>query len=96
MTRAAVVSFLNRLRPITASTKRYVPSSLKGVACTISPSSLAIGRPRCARWSVGFVPKCKLARSPFLCNRPWGDPSGSLKPLPQPSQRRQSSPMCAP
>ena len=33
---------------------------------------------------------------PFLCNRLWGDPSGSLKPLPQPSQRRQSSPMCAP
>jgi hypothetical protein len=33
---------------------------------------------------------------PFLCNRPWGAPSGSLKPLPQPSQRRQSSPMCAP
>ncbi len=32
---------------------------------------------------------------PFLCNRPWGDPSGSLKPHPQPSQRRQSSPMRA-
>jgi hypothetical protein len=33
---------------------------------------------------------------PFLCNRRWGDPSGSLKPLPQPSQRRPASPMCAP
>jgi hypothetical protein len=33
---------------------------------------------------------------PFLCNRPWGDPSGSLKPPHQPSQRRQSSPMHAP
>ena len=32
---------------------------------------------------------------PFLCNRPWGDPSGSRKPQPQPSQRRQSSPMRA-
>jgi len=32
---------------------------------------------------------------PFLCNRPWGDPSGSLKPHPQPSRRRQSSPMRA-
>ena len=74
MTRAAVVSFLNRLRPITASTKRYVPSALKGVACTISPSSLAIGRPRYARWSVGFVPKCKLARSPFFVQPPLGRP----------------------
>ena len=33
---------------------------------------------------------------PFLCNRPWGDPSGSRKPLPPPSQSRPSSPMCAP
>jgi hypothetical protein len=33
---------------------------------------------------------------PFLGNRPWGAPSGSRKPLPQPSQRRPSSPMCAP
>jgi hypothetical protein len=33
---------------------------------------------------------------PFLRNRPWGDPSGSLKPPPQPSPRRQSAPMCAP
>jgi len=33
MTRAAAVSFLNRLRPITASTKRSVPASSKGVAC---------------------------------------------------------------
>ena len=32
---------------------------------------------------------------PFLCNRPWGDPSGSLKLQPQPSQSRQSSPMRA-
>ena len=32
---------------------------------------------------------------PFLCNRPWGDPSGSLKSQHQPSQRRQSSPMLA-
>ena len=32
---------------------------------------------------------------PFLCNRPWGDPSGSLKPQPQPFQRQQSSPMRA-
>ena len=33
---------------------------------------------------------------PLLCNRPWGDLSDSLKPPPQPSQRRQSSPMRAP
>jgi hypothetical protein len=33
---------------------------------------------------------------PFLGNRPWGAPSGSRKPLPQPSQRRPSLPMCAP
>ena len=32
---------------------------------------------------------------PFLRNRPWGDPSGSLKLQPQPSQSRQSSPMRA-
>jgi hypothetical protein len=32
---------------------------------------------------------------PFLRNRPWGDPSGSLKPQPQPSRRRLSSPMLA-
>ena len=32
---------------------------------------------------------------PFLDNRPWGDPSGSLKPHRQPSQRRQSSPRLA-
>jgi hypothetical protein len=30
---------------------------------------------------------------PFLGNRPWGAPSGSLKPQPQPSRRRRSSPM---
>jgi hypothetical protein len=33
---------------------------------------------------------------PFLGNCPWGAPSGSLKPPPQPSQRRQSLPMRAP
>ena len=33
--------------------------------------------------------------TPFLGNRPWGAPSGSLKPPSQPSQRRQSSPMHA-
>jgi len=32
---------------------------------------------------------------PFLGNRPWGAPSGSLKLQKQPSQRRQSSPMRA-
>ena len=32
---------------------------------------------------------------PFLGNRPWGDPSGSLKPQNQPSRRRPSSPMRA-
>ena len=80
MTRAAAVSFLNRLRPITASTERSVPSSSKGVACTISPSSLAIGRPRCARWSAGFVPKCKLARSPLLGNRPGAPPAPASRP----------------
>lgn len=32
---------------------------------------------------------------PFLGNRPWGDPSGSLTSQHQPSQRRQSSPMLA-
>src|SRR5437867_8492538 len=83
MTRAAAVSFLNRLRPITASTKRCVPSSLRGVACTISPSSLAIGRPRCARWSAGFVPKCKLARSPPFCaTAPGATPAAASSPSP--------------
>ncbi len=32
---------------------------------------------------------------PFVGNRPWGDPSGSLQSQNQPSQRRQSSPMRA-
>jgi len=32
---------------------------------------------------------------PFLGNRPWGDPSGSLKPQNQPSRRRPPSPMRA-
>ena len=32
---------------------------------------------------------------PFLLNRHWGAPSGSLKPQPQPSRRRQSPPMRA-
>jgi hypothetical protein len=44
---------------------------------------------RCrAHVHVGEVP-------PFLGHRPWGDPSGSLTPQPQPSQRRQASPMRA-
>src|SRR5262249_22390731 len=30
---------------------------------------------------------------PFWGNRPWGDLSGCRTPSPQPSQRRQSSPM---
>ena len=29
---------------------------------------------------------------PFVCHRPWGAPSGRLKPHPQPSPRRPSSP----
>src|SRR5215471_15515820 len=78
MTRAAAVFFLNRLRPIIASTKRSVPSSSKGVACTISPNSLAIGRPRCALWSAGFVPKCKLAKSPpFWATAPGAPPAAA-------------------
>lgn len=81
MTRAAAVSFLNRLRPITASTKRSVPSASKGVACKRSPSSLAIGRPRCALWSAGFVPKCKLARSPPFCaTAPGAPPAAASSP----------------
>jgi hypothetical protein len=32
---------------------------------------------------------------PFLGNRPWGAPSGSRQPQPQPFRRRQSSPMLA-
>jgi hypothetical protein len=32
---------------------------------------------------------------PFLGNRPWGAPSGSLQSQHQPSQSRQSSPMLA-
>lgn len=32
---------------------------------------------------------------PFLGNRPWGDPSGSLQPQPQPFRSRQSSPTLA-
>jgi hypothetical protein len=83
MTRAAVVSCLNRLRPLTASTKRCVPSSLKGVACKLSPSSVAIGRPRCARWSAGFVPKCTRARSPPLCaTAPGAPPAAASSPTP--------------
>src|SRR5262249_42088811 len=74
MIRAAAVSFLPRSRPITASTKRSVPSSSKGVACTISPSSLAIGRPHCARWCAGFVLKCTLATSPPFWVTPPGAP----------------------
>jgi hypothetical protein len=42
-----------------------------------------------ARVQAGAVP-------PFLGNRPWVAPSGSLKPPHQPSRRRQSSPMHAP
>jgi hypothetical protein len=41
-----------------------------------------------AQVQAGEVPPC-------LCNRPWGAPRGNLKPQPQPSQRRQSSPMRA-
>src|SRR4029450_798649 len=85
MTRAAVVSFLHRLRPLTASTKRYVPAALQGVACTISPSSLALGRPRYARWSVGFVPQCTLARSPLFCATAAGAPPAAAS---SPSPRR--------
>ena len=69
-----MVSFLHRLRPLTARTKRGVPSSWQGVACTISPSRLALGRPRCARWSAGCVPKCTLARSPLVVQPPLGRP----------------------
>ena len=90
MTRAAVVSFLNRLRPITASTKRSVPSSSKGVACKISPSSLAIGRPRCALWSAGFVPKCTLARPPlFWATVPGATPAAASSS--HPSHPRDAS-----
>jgi hypothetical protein len=32
---------------------------------------------------------------PFLGNRPWGDPRGSLKPQHQPFRRRQASPTLA-
>jgi hypothetical protein len=32
---------------------------------------------------------------PFLRNRPWGAPSGSVKSQPQPARRRPSSPMLA-
>ena len=35
-------------------------------------------RPRCARWSAGFVPKCKLARSP-----PWATDPGRPQRQPQ-------------
>ena len=55
-------------------------SSSKGVACTISPSSLAIREPRCARWSAGFVPKCKLARSPLWATDPGAPPAPASRP----------------
>ena len=35
------------------------------------------------------------AGPPFLGNRPWGAPSGSLQPQHQPFRRRQSSPTLA-
>jgi len=74
MTRAAVVSFWHPLRSIPASTKRGGPSALQGVACTISPSSWAIARPRGARWSAGFVPQCTRARFPPCWAPPLGRP----------------------
>ena len=83
MTRAAAVACLHRLRPITASTKRSVPSASKGVACTISPSRWAIGRPRGARWSAGVVPKCTLARSPpCWATDPEATPAPASSPRP--------------
>jgi hypothetical protein len=83
MTRAAVVFFWNRLRPRTASTKRCVPSALQGVAGTRSPSPLALGRPRCARWWAGFVPQCTLARVPPLCaTAPGAPPAAAARPRP--------------
>ena len=66
MTRAAAVACLHRSRPLPASTKRSVPAASQGVACTISPRSLALGRPHGARWSAGFVPQGPLAQAPLL------------------------------
>ena len=40
-------------------------------------------RPRYARWSVGFVPKCKLARSPLFCATAAGaTPAAASSPYP--------------
>src|SRR5262249_37877679 len=77
----------------TASTKRSVPAASKGGAWTISPSSLAIGRPHCALWSAGFVPKCKLAKSPpFWATAPGAPPaaaSSSRSSHPRDDSRRR-------
>ena len=93
MTRAAVVSFWHPLRPIPASTKRGVPSALQGVACTMSPSSWAIARPRGARWSAGFVPQCTRARFPPC----WAPPPGATSEAaarPHPRRPRADSRRC--
>ena len=94
MTRAAAVSFLNRLRPITASTKRSVPSSSKGVACTISPSSLAI-ETSLRSMVCRFRAQVQAGEVPPFGQPTLGAPSASLKAQNQPSRRRQSSPMLA-
>ena len=78
MTRAAAVSFLPRSRPLPASTKRAGPAASQGVACPISPSSVALGRPQGARWSAGFVPTCTLAQSPpFGATAPGAPPAAA-------------------
>ena len=95
MTRAAVVSFLYRLRPLTASMKRCAffieGRRLQDIAQQFGYRETSLRSMVCrfrAQVQAGEVP-------PFLCNRPWGDPSGSLTPQNQPSRRRQSSPMRA-
>jgi len=82
---AAAVSFLNRLRPITASTKRSCLLSSKGVAARYRPAVWLSGD-RVALY--GLPVSCPSARwrGPFFGHRPWGDPSGSLTFPPQPPE----------
>ena len=96
MTRAAAVSFLNRLRPITASTEALRAFFIEGrrlhdIAQQFGYRETSLRSMVCrfrAQVQAGEVP-------PFLGNRPWGAPSASLKAQNQPSRRRQSSPMLA-
>ena len=96
MTRAAAISFLE---PVATYHRQYEAlraffidgRRLHDIAQQFGYRETSLRSMVCrlrAQVQAGEVP-------PFLDNRPWGDPSGSRKPHPQPSQRRQSSPMLA-